>query len=145
MFNSKTDEEIVLAAESIAGYSVVFLVFVENIILITLMATRKSIQASWWQSLLFALWMFLFYSSWTLVKCQSSFWPNNTSLSSVNHKCATLCEIFVFVNCFSQQMTKRKNSWENLHNYAWVLDFSSWCVSLQEPSFPSTTDLWTEP
>ena len=43
-FNSISDEKIVLAAESLAGYSVVFLVFVENIILIILLATRKQIQ-----------------------------------------------------------------------------------------------------
>ena len=46
ILNSISDEKIVLAAESIAGYSVVFVVFVENIILIILLASRKTIQVS---------------------------------------------------------------------------------------------------
>ena len=46
IFNSISDEKIVLVVESLAGYSVVFLVFVENIILIILLATRKQIQVS---------------------------------------------------------------------------------------------------
>ena len=43
-FSSSSDEKIVLAAESIVGYSVVFVVFIENLILIALLASRKTIQ-----------------------------------------------------------------------------------------------------
>ena len=43
-FSASSDEKIVLAAESIVGYSVVFVVFIENLILIALLASRKTIQ-----------------------------------------------------------------------------------------------------
>ena len=47
IFYSVQDEKFVLVAESIVGYSCVFVVFVENIILIVLLATRKNIQVSY--------------------------------------------------------------------------------------------------
>ena len=46
IYSSVSDKEIALAIESISGYSVVFTVFVENIILIILLTTRKQIQVS---------------------------------------------------------------------------------------------------
>ena len=48
IFNSVSDEKWVLAVESMVGYSVVFVVFVENIILIVILASRKTIQVNMW-------------------------------------------------------------------------------------------------
>ena len=46
IFNSSSDEKWVLVVESLVGYSVVFIVFVENVILIVILASRKNIQVN---------------------------------------------------------------------------------------------------